>query len=151
MRNVWDFEAVFRENVNTAVYTYTAEGCGTEWTLRRNRHAFECVDLVPGKAVNPKSVNLATQVYATKMNNPIMIAPSANHGQLHPEGEAATHRGATGAGTRYIIASGPSVPVEKIAAAGNGPMWFQLYGLQDMEANRKPARRLPPRARHSIA
>ncbi len=141
MRTVWDFEAVFRENVNTAVYVYTAEGAGTEWSLRRNRHQFDWVDLVPGKAVDPKSVNLATEVYGTKMNIPLMVAPTANHGQLHPEGEAATHVGASGAGTPYIIASGPSVPVEKIAEAGKGPMWFQLYGLREPEANRDPLER----------
>ncbi len=138
MRNVWDFEAVFHENVSAQVYTYTAQASGTEWTKRRNRRAFAWVDVVPGKPVDPKSVNLATQVYGTRMNNPLMISPSARHGGLHPEGEAATHSGASAAGTPFIIASGPSVPVEKIAAAGNGPMWFQLYGLQNLEQNRDP-------------
>ena len=137
MRNVWDFEAVFRENVSTPVYTYTAQSCGTEWTKRRNRRAFEWVEIVPGKQADRTTVDFSTEVYGTKMPLPIMISPSARHGDLHPEGEAGTHQGASGTGTPFIIASGPSVPVEKIAAAGKGPMWFQLYGLRNLEQNRE--------------
>lgn len=137
MRNVWDFEAVFHANVSEAVYTYTDQSCGTEWTKRRNRRAFEWVDLAPGTPVDPTSISLPAQIYDTKMALPIMISPSARHGDLHPEGEAGTHRAASATGTPYIIANGPSVPVEKIAAAGDGPMWYQLYGQQNIEQNRE--------------
>jgi 4-hydroxymandelate oxidase len=136
MLNVWDFEAVFGANQSLTIRDYTAHGDGTEWTLRRNRQAFEWVDLVPGKAVDSKSVDLTTTIYTTKMKNPIMIAPTSGHGLIHPQGEAGTQQGATGAGTPYIIASGPSVPLEKIAAAANGPMWYQLYGQENVENNR---------------
>ena len=136
MQNVWDFEAVFGTNVPYTIRDYTAHGDGTEWTLRRNRQAFEWVDLVPGKAVDPKSVDLTTTVYTTKMKNPIMISPTSGHNLIHPEGEAATHRGSSGAGTPYIIASGPGIPLEKIGPTGDGPMWYQLYGQEDIEANR---------------
>jgi 4-hydroxymandelate oxidase len=138
MRNVWDFEAVFHENVSNTIYTYTAQACGTEWTLRRNRQAFEWVDLVPGKAVDPKSVNLATQIYDTKMDYPILIAPSAAQDGLNPGGPPATHQGASdAAGTPYIIDSGPSGQFQKIAAAGKGPLWWQLYGLEDVEGGNR--------------
>ena len=40
-------------NVPQAVYDYTAHGDGGEWNLRRNRQAFDWVDLIPGKAVDP--------------------------------------------------------------------------------------------------
>jgi isopentenyl diphosphate isomerase/L-lactate dehydrogenase-like FMN-dependent dehydrogenase len=136
MKNVWDFEAVFGANVSQAIRDSTAHGDGTEWTLRRNREAFEWVDLVPGKAVDPESVNLSTTIYQTAMNSPIMIAPTSGHGRLHPEGEAASQRGATAAGTPYIVANGPTVPLAKIAAADKGPLWYQLYARQDVEANR---------------
>ena len=37
-------------NVPLSVYDYTAHGDGSEFTLRRNRQAFDWVDLVPGQA-----------------------------------------------------------------------------------------------------
>jgi len=136
MRNTWDFEAVFNANLLRRFRDYNAHGDGTEWTLRRNRQAFDWVEMVPGEAVDPNSVNLATQVYGTKMSCPIMIAPTASHGDVHPGGEAETHRGASAAKTPYIVAHQPSVPLEKVAAAADGPIWYQLYGLPEPEANR---------------
>jgi 4-hydroxymandelate oxidase len=129
---------VFHENLPTTIFDYTAHGDGDEWTLRRNRLAFDWVDLVPGKAVDPKSVNLATQVYGTRMPYPLFISPSATMGPLHPDGEAACYKGATGAGVPMIITVNSSMPVEKIAAAATGPFWWQIYGNQDLEANRGP-------------
>lgn len=135
MLKVWDFEPVFGANHTLVQRDYVAHGDGTEWTLQRNRQAFEWIDLVTGKAVDPKSVNLSTKVYRTRMNYPIMVSP-ARHMLIHPEGEAATHRGASAAGTPYIVASDPTVPLAKVAAAGDGPLWYQLYGRENLEANR---------------
>ena len=59
--------------------------------------AFEWVDLVPGKAVDPKSVNLATQVYQTKMDYPDHDRPDGDEVRLHPDGEAAPLQGGDGA------------------------------------------------------
>lgn len=136
MQNVWDFEAVFNANLPVAVHDYTAHGDGTEWTTRRNRQAFEWVDILPGRPVDPKSVDLSTKVFNTRMKVPIMVAPTALHGAVHPEGEAASHRGASAAGAPYIVAHMPSVPMPKVAAAGNGPLWYQFYGDENVEANR---------------
>jgi isopentenyl diphosphate isomerase/L-lactate dehydrogenase-like FMN-dependent dehydrogenase len=141
MINVWDFEAVCHDNVPLSVYDYTAHGDGTEWTMQRNRQAFEWVDLVPGKAVDPKSVNLATQVYDTKMSFPLMISPSATMVPLHPDGEAGCYRGATAAGIPMVVTVNASLPIEKVAAASNGTFWWQLYGNQDIEQNREPLER----------
>jgi 4-hydroxymandelate oxidase len=136
MRNVWDFEAVFGANETLTIRDYTAHGDGTEWTVRRNRQAFDWVDIVPGKRVDPKSVDLSTQVFDTKMAFPIMIAPTSGHNLIHPDAEAGTQRGALGAKTPYVVASGPSIPLAKIVAVGPGPIWYQQYGQETAEANR---------------
>ena len=44
----FDFEPVMFANIPLSVYDYTAHGDGSEFTLRRNRQAFDWVDLVPG-------------------------------------------------------------------------------------------------------
>ncbi len=135
MVNVWDFEAVCRDNVPLTIYDYTAHGDGDEWTLRRNRQAFEWVDLLPGKAADPKSVNLATQVYDTKMTYPLMISPSATMGPLHPSGEVGCYQGATAAGIPMMVTQNSSIPFEKVAAAAKGTVWWQLYPRQKIEDN----------------
>ena len=69
---------------------------------------------------------------------PIMISPSAGHTMLHPEGEPATYKGATAASnTPYIVSNVSSFPFTEIAPASTGPLWFQLYPKQDLDANRE--------------
>ena len=61
MRDSFDFEPVFFANVPQVTYDYTAHGDGSEFTVRRNREAFDWVDLVPGRAVDQKRVELPIQ------------------------------------------------------------------------------------------
>jgi 4-hydroxymandelate oxidase len=134
LRTVLEFEAVAFAKLPRETYTYTAYGSEGEFTLRRNREAFDWVELVPRGIVDVSSVNTATQILGTPMNFPIMVSPSAAHGALHRDGEPGTHQGASAAsGTPMIISANASFPVDKIASAGTSPIWWQLYPQQDME------------------
>ena len=149
METVFDFEPICFANMPLALFDYTAHGDGSEFTLRRNRTAFEWVDVVPGKAVDPKSVDLASELFGIRMAFPIMIAPSSNHRHLHPDAEVGTYKGATAAGTTMVVASGPSLPHETIAAGAAGPRWTQYYPQQDLGLARETLTRfqsLGPRA-----
>lgn len=138
LATVFDFEPVCYARVPRVAYDYTALGVDGEFTLHRNRQAYEWVELNAGSAVDPDRVQTATEVLGVKMDYPIMIAPSAGHGQLHPDGELATHRGATAAAkTPMIISIEASYPVDKIAAAGDSPLWWQLYGRRTEDGNRE--------------
>jgi 4-hydroxymandelate oxidase len=134
----FDFEPVAFAKVPRDSYDYMALGVEDEFTLRRNRQAFDWVELVPKAVADVSSVKTATEMLGVKMAFPIMISPTASHSSLHPEGELGTHKGATAASnTLYIISNNASYPVDKIAAAATGPMWFQLYHRQDLEENRE--------------
>jgi isopentenyl diphosphate isomerase/L-lactate dehydrogenase-like FMN-dependent dehydrogenase len=138
MMTSFDFEPVMGANVPLATYDYTAHGDGSEFTVRRNRQAFDWVDLVPGRRVDPKSVDLSTEILGTRMKYPIMVAPSAVQVPLHPDGEIGMHRGATAASnTPMILSQITSTAVEKVAAAATGPLWSQFYPQEDRAAGRK--------------
>ena len=137
LTSAFDFEPIAYAKLPREVYNYTAYGSGGEFTLRRNRDAFERVELVPRSIPNVTGVDTSTEVCGTKMAFPIMVAPTAAHIALHPEGEAATHLGCTNASdTPMIISANASLPVAKIAEAASGPLWYQLYPRQQLEANR---------------
>src|SRR6478735_5334339 len=55
MRTSFDFQPVFEGNLLPSVYEYTAHGDGSEFTLRRNRQAFDWVDIVPARGPIPES------------------------------------------------------------------------------------------------
>jgi isopentenyl diphosphate isomerase/L-lactate dehydrogenase-like FMN-dependent dehydrogenase len=105
--------------------------------LRRNREAFDWVRIVPKGIADVSSIQTATELLGTKLNFPIMLAPSAGQGQLHPQGELAMYQGSTAASeTPMIVSNNASFPMDKIAAAAKGPLWFQLYPRQEVEASR---------------
>ena len=134
----FDFEPVCFANVSQVTYDYTAHGDGSEFTVRRNRQAFDWVDLVPGKPIDPKTIDLSTEILGTKMSYPIMVAPSAAQVPLHPDGEIGMHRGATAAAsTPTILSHVSSLPVDKVAGAATGSLWAQFYPQQDRTVGRK--------------
>jgi isopentenyl diphosphate isomerase/L-lactate dehydrogenase-like FMN-dependent dehydrogenase len=135
--DAFDFENAAYAKLPREVYDYTAYAGAGEFTKRRNREAFEWAKLAPKGVVDVSTVNTATELLGTKMAYPIMVCPSSTHGTLHPEGEAATHCGATAASnTPMIVSNVSSLTIDKIAAAATGPLWFQLYPKEDLDTNR---------------
>src|SRR5579863_7017139 len=121
-----EFEPVAFAKLPRETFTYTAYGVEGEFTLRRNREAFDWVELVPRGVSDVSSIKTATQVLGTPMNFPMMVSPSAAHGALHPDGEMGTHKGATSAAnTPMIISANASFSVDKIGAAATSPIWWQ--------------------------
>jgi 4-hydroxymandelate oxidase len=138
LRTVFDFEPVAFAKLPRQVYDYTSYGVDGEFTLRRNREAFEWVDLIPRALAGSGPVSTATKVLGTPLEYPIMVAPSAGHAALHPEAEAGTQTGCNSAANTVLISSYfASLTIDKIAAAAKGPLWYQLYPQRNMDENRK--------------
>jgi 4-hydroxymandelate oxidase len=136
----FDFEAVAYTKQPRAVYDYRAYGSDGEFTMRRNREAFDWVELIPQRVASgpaSTSINTAAELFGTKMAFPLLVSPTAGHGELHPEGELATHKGAAAAANSpMILSNNTSFPFDKVVAAATSPMWVQLYPKQQLEANR---------------
>ena len=136
MRDAFDFEPIFRANVPLSVYDYTAHGTESEFTLYRNRDAFDWVQLIDRGGVDPQDVDTSTELFGHRMPSPIMLAPTARQRDLHPDGELGMHRAATTTGTTMIVSNASSLPFARIAQAAEGPLWFQRYATREMEPNR---------------
>ncbi len=137
MLTAFDFEPVFRANVPLSIYDYTAHGTDSEFTLRRNRDAFDWVELVGRGGVAPADVDTTTEIFGFPMNSPIMLAPTSRQRDLHPDGELGMHRAATTTSTTMIVSNASSFPFTRIAEAADGPLWYQLYAQRDIESNRQ--------------
>jgi 4-hydroxymandelate oxidase len=139
----FDFEPVAYAKVIRYNYDYTAYGTDSEFTLRRNREAFDWVELISKRVLDVTPIQTSTEILGTKMAFPIMVSPSSGHTMLHPDGEHATYAGATAASnTPYIVSNVSSVPFEKIAATPQGPLWFQLYPKLELDDNREVLERV---------
>jgi isopentenyl diphosphate isomerase/L-lactate dehydrogenase-like FMN-dependent dehydrogenase len=137
IRTAFDFEPVMFANLPLSVYDYTAHGDGSEFTLRRNRQAFDWVDLLPATPIDASRVDLSCDILGTRMKFPIMIAPTATQVPLHPDGEMGMHRAATeSSNTPMIVSHNTSTSVDRIASAAKGPLWWQFYPSPNLEASR---------------
>jgi len=138
MLTSFDFEPVMFANIAQSVYDYTAHGDGGEWNLRRNRQAFDWVDLIPGTAVDPATVDLSSKLINLDLKYPVVIAPTATQVALHPEGEAGMYRAGTlSSNTPMCLSNNASQSVEEVAKGANGQLWWQFYPRQDMGASQE--------------
>jgi isopentenyl diphosphate isomerase/L-lactate dehydrogenase-like FMN-dependent dehydrogenase len=140
MQTSFDFEPVFFGNVLLPIYDYTAHGDGSEFTLRRNRQAYDWVDIVPTRAAIPQSqVDLSSEFMGVKMKYPIIVAPSAAMKPLHPDGEIGMYKAATAASnTLMILSINTSTPVAQVApAVPGGTLWGQFYPAEALEGTQR--------------
>ena len=136
MVTAFDFEPVAYAKMLRQNYDFMGHGADSEFTLRRNRQAFDWVELIPRGVADGASINTETDFFGSKMPFPIMIAPSSLQGQLHPDGEMAMHVGATPVNAKMLVSNASTFPIAKIGDAAKGPLWFQLYPKEDPDANR---------------
>ena len=140
MQTSFDFEPVFFGNVVQPIYDYTAHGDGSEFTLRRNRQAYDWVDILPSRAAVPASqVDLSSELLGVKMKFPIIVAPTAAMVPLNPDGEIGMFKAATAASnTLMILSVNTSTPHAKVVpAAPGGTLWAQFYPLENLANTQK--------------
>jgi isopentenyl diphosphate isomerase/L-lactate dehydrogenase-like FMN-dependent dehydrogenase len=125
--NLRDFEELARERVPPGPFAYYAGGAMDEITLAENEAAFARRRLRPRVLVDVSAVDTTTTLLGTKVSRPFGIAPTAQHALAHPDGECATARAAADAGVMFCASTSSSRSLEEIAAACDGPRWFQFY------------------------
>jgi lactate oxidase len=112
-------------------YAYVAGGAGDEWTMRENEAAINRWVIEPSFLSGHLTPDLTTTLFGTKISVPVIAAPVASHALFNSAAEAATVKGTDRAGSIYVSSSSSSLDLEAIAAASNGPKWFQIYFPSD--------------------
>jgi 4-hydroxymandelate oxidase len=139
--NVFDYEELARSRLSQPFFDYIAGGADDEVTLRRNREAFESIELRPRALVDVSNVDLSTRVLGQDVEMPLLLGPVAVQRLAHPEGELATARAAAASGTIMVLSTMASASIEEVASASGGPKWFQLYVHRDRNVSRNMVQR----------
>ena len=116
--NVPEFEAMARLVLSPARFEAISGG---------QRTSFDRMTFRQRLMVYAMDLDLTTRLFGYDMFAPIIVGPVANQGDIHPEGEIATARGASAGKAVMVATRQSSHPIEQIAAASEEPVWYQLY------------------------
>jgi len=131
-----DFREAARARLTPAAYDYYVSGALTEWTLRENDRAFRRWRFHKRVLVDVSTIDTSTTVLGTTVPFPVLVAPTAFHRLADPDGEVATARATSSAGTVMVASTLATTSLEDIAAAGV-TCWFQLYVQKDRGLTRE--------------
>jgi isopentenyl diphosphate isomerase/L-lactate dehydrogenase-like FMN-dependent dehydrogenase len=125
--NIEDLRQAAKRRLPRVVFDYIDGGAEAEQTLRANSRAFEEVTLRPRCAVVTPVCDLRTTVIGTSLSMPLILAPVGSSRLMYPRGEEAAARAAGQAGIVYTLSTLSGCSLEDVAAASEGPVWYQLY------------------------
>lgn len=145
--NVHELERLAEQAVHPEAWAYVSGGSGDGHTLAWNSQAWAAISLSPHCLVDVSALDLSIDLFGRRFPHPLVLAPTAFQGLMHPDGEVATRRGAAAAGALSIQSTLSSVLVETIGTAADSPWWFQLLVQRD----RGFTAELIGRARHAGA
>src|SRR5215469_1354406 len=122
-----EFVKAARFKLTPTVWDYVVGAAETETTLKRNRHAIDCIGFRPRVLNDITGTESSSLVMGKKARLPVMLAPVGGLERLDPEGGAAVARGATLFGVPQMLSSVSDPGLEATAKAADGRKFFQLY------------------------
>jgi len=133
--NLAEYEVRAREIAEGSTLDYYDGGSNDEITLRENVAAFGRITLYPRAFRGVGERDTRTAILGMPASTPIIVAPVALIGMLHPDGEIPVVRAASKAGSIVTLSTFSVTPIEDVVAAAVGPVWFQLYVYKDRAAS----------------
>ncbi|WP_133595642.1 alpha-hydroxy acid oxidase [Tepidicella xavieri] len=132
--NLADHETLARAHLTPEADAYFNGGAADEITMAANRQAWAAIPLWPRVLRLRAAPCLKTPLLGRTWPSPVLVAPMAQQGWLHPDAERATALAASALGAGMVLSMQANTPLEHIAQdvaqePGRGPLWFQLYHL----------------------
>jgi 4-hydroxymandelate oxidase len=140
--NVLDFEAAAKKALPPAHWGYLSTGVDDDATLRANREGFSHYQLRPRRLVDTTKIDMSVDLYGTRWETPIVLAPSGT--LFHPEGPLPVARAAQKQKTLQILGGFQerNRPIQDVMDARGGPVWYQLYASQDWATTEQTVKRI---------
>ncbi len=120
--SVPELEETARRSLSEAAFSRIADG---------ERGALDRITFRPRMMVNTLGLDLSLDLLGQAMFAPILVGPASRQFLVHPDGEAATARGAAAAQAAIVTAERSGTPLSEAAAAAPG-CWRQVYPERDI-------------------
>lgn len=122
-----DYERYALERLDGNALAYLQGGAGDELTCAANLRVWQELAIVPRMLRDLRGGHTRCQLLGDELQHPLLLAPVAYQQLFHPEGEAASALAAGVMGGAAVLSCFASSPLEQVAEAAPGPLWFQLY------------------------
>lgn len=129
--DVFQMERVANKVLTPEVWHFIVSGADDLRTLEANRTAFDDWQIRVRRLVDVSRIDTRINLLGQSLSSPILLAPVGAQQSIHPEGERATMRGASGRNHLMIASTVTSNSLGEIRASGAAPLWFQLYASPD--------------------
>ncbi|HET8696121.1 MAG TPA: alpha-hydroxy acid oxidase [Gammaproteobacteria bacterium] len=108
-------------------WDFIVGGAETETTILRNRQALDAVAFRPRVLRNVEHSDPSVKFLKSKQRLPVLLAPLASLGDIHPDGALPIARAAKKFGCLMLLSSVAQQDLETIARAAGDRFVFQLY------------------------
>jgi isopentenyl diphosphate isomerase/L-lactate dehydrogenase-like FMN-dependent dehydrogenase len=123
--------AIARRRLPRMVFDFCDGGAEDEITREENEAAFADWAFVPTPLNGTSARDQSILLFGERLSLPVLIGPTGLSGMLWPQGELAAAGAAAAAGTVYTMSHASTVPIEELAQATSGPLWFQNFMYRD--------------------
>jgi len=130
-----------RRRLPRMVFDFCDGGAEDEITRAHNEAGFADWQFLPRPLAGTAGRDQSVLLFGHKLALPVIIGPTGLSGMLWPRGELQAARAAHATGTIYTMSHGSTVSIEDLAAATQGPLWFQNFMYRDRGLTRSFAER----------
>jgi len=134
--NIDDLRTAAQRRLPRALFDYIDGGAEDERTMRANQADFARYTFRPRVLIDVSQRDQSTAVLGQRIASPLILSPTGFTGLFWPRGEAVAARAAGRKGVIFTASTMSICPMEEIAQAATGPLWFQLYVWRDREVVR---------------
>ena len=129
--NIEDLRRLARRHTPRAVFDYVEGGVEDEIGMARNLAALDAVRLVPRYLTDTSGRSQKRTLFGREYAMPLGVAPMGLSGISRPGTDLALASAAGRAGIPFTLSNVSNEPLDKVVAAGNGHVFFQLYPTRD--------------------
>ncbi|MGY1593775.1 alpha-hydroxy acid oxidase [Geodermatophilus sp. SYSU D00708] len=125
--NVAEVRQLARRRLPRPVFDMVDGGADDELTLARNEAAFREIRLSPRTMADVGAVDPSLELFGRRLSMPVLLAPTGGGRVAHRRAELAVAAAARAQDTVYVQSTVTGYPLEEVARAGGGELWYQLY------------------------
>ena len=131
--NIADLRQAAKRALPFPLFDHVDGGSDDETTLQANTSAFSRYCLKPRYCSGVESVDASTTVLGQRIEWPYFTGPAGGLKYLNRDGEIGVARASHKYGTAYAMSGWTNTRPEDIAAASDGPRFFQLQPCRSRE------------------